>query len=253
MSSQVNPNSINPAYPVAGVNQSTQGFRSNFLAIQQNFAQYVTEMNDLISKAIVSAPLIYGSNVSVNNFGGIQNANLSLYDFGLFSANANSISSSTTLNVDMSQAAFYPYTLTGTNTTQSVGISNFPNLGYSEVVIEVTPTTVPQFLDLSSVVAGGKVYTSGNAAIAGYNSTTSNLALTKSQAPYLVKLGSVDGSNWILSTTSSGAVARNGAPGSAIGAFGDTTGMIAFDATHIWVCTGNYDGATSIWKSAAIS
>ena len=37
-----------------------------------------------------------------------------------------------------------------------------------------------------------------------------------------------------------------------VGAAGDSAGMVAWDANYIYVCTGNYDGSTIIWKRAAI-
>jgi hypothetical protein len=36
------------------------------------------------------------------------------------------------------------------------------------------------------------------------------------------------------------------------GAAGDKTGMVAWDASYIYVCVANYDGTTHIWKRAAI-
>jgi hypothetical protein len=41
-------------------------------------------------------------------------------------------------------------------------------------------------------------------------------------------------------------------PASSIGAAGDRAGMIAWNASYIYVCTANYDGTTNIWKRAAI-
>ena len=35
------------------------------------------------------------------------------------------------------------------------------------------------------------------------------------------------------------------------GSVGDTAGMVAFSATHFYMCTANYDGITSIWKRMA--
>ena len=40
---------------------------------------------------------------------------------------------------------------------------------------------------------------------------------------------------------------------SSLGKTGDTAGMIAWEDDHVYVCTGNYDGVTAIWKRAAIT
>jgi hypothetical protein len=42
-------------------------------------------------------------------------------------------------------------------------------------------------------------------------------------------------------------------PTSAVGASGDTAGMVAWDASYIYVCAANYDGSTAIWRRAAIA
>lgn len=42
-------------------------------------------------------------------------------------------------------------------------------------------------------------------------------------------------------------------PASAVGAAGDTAGMVAWDASYIYVCSANYDGSTAIWRRAAIA
>lgn len=41
-------------------------------------------------------------------------------------------------------------------------------------------------------------------------------------------------------------------PASSVGEAGDKAGMIAWNASYIYVCTANYDGTTNIWKRAAI-
>ncbi len=252
MSSQVNPATIDASFPVAGVNQPSQGFRSNFLAIFNAFSQYVTEMNDLINKSIVSAPLTYGGNVTVNNFGGMQNSNLAIYDYALVSASANNISASSVLTVDISESSVYPYILNQAGTTQTVNLINFPNLGYSEVILDITVNAAPQFINLATLSPSSVISTSGNIPIAGYNNLTANLCITNTSSPTIIKLASLDGVHWILSTSNFGA-ARTGAPGSAIGSFGDTKGMIAIGNNNIYVCNGNYDGTTHIWQYAALT
>ena len=42
-------------------------------------------------------------------------------------------------------------------------------------------------------------------------------------------------------------------PASAVGAEGDTAGMVAWDASYIYVCTTDYNGSTAIWRRSAIS
>jgi hypothetical protein len=39
---------------------------------------------------------------------------------------------------------------------------------------------------------------------------------------------------------------------SSVGSAGDTVGMIAWNSSHIYVCTANYDGSTAIWRRATL-
>lgn len=64
MASQVNPNTIDITYPVAGQDNNSQGFRDNFTNIQNNFQTVKDEINDLHAKVIVSSPL---NGVAINN------------------------------------------------------------------------------------------------------------------------------------------------------------------------------------------
>lgn len=49
MTSQINPNNVNTAYPVAGQDNSTQGFRDNFTNIKLNFTYAANEISALQS------------------------------------------------------------------------------------------------------------------------------------------------------------------------------------------------------------
>ena len=42
-------------------------------------------------------------------------------------------------------------------------------------------------------------------------------------------------------------------PSSSVGAAGDGAGMIAWDSSYIYICTGSHDGSTAIWKRVALS
>jgi hypothetical protein len=66
MASNINPNNIDSTYPVAGVDNDSQGFRTNFTSIKNNFTNAKTELEDLQSKVVLKSGLtINGS--SLNN------------------------------------------------------------------------------------------------------------------------------------------------------------------------------------------
>ena len=57
MASQINPNNIDGAYPIAGQDNNSQGFRDNFTNIKVNFQYAEDEINDLENKALLKSPL----------------------------------------------------------------------------------------------------------------------------------------------------------------------------------------------------
>jgi len=62
--SKINTNSLNANFPVAGINNDSQGLRDNFNNIKTNLNTAAVELNDLQSKAIVKAAL---NNSTVDN------------------------------------------------------------------------------------------------------------------------------------------------------------------------------------------
>ena len=57
MTSQINPNNIDGAYPVAGQDNNSQGFRDNFTNTVNNFTYAAAELTDLQTYALLAAPL----------------------------------------------------------------------------------------------------------------------------------------------------------------------------------------------------
>lgn len=62
--SSINTGAINVNYPVAGVNNNSQGFRDNFNAIKSNLDTAASEITDLQNKAIVKSAL---NDTTINN------------------------------------------------------------------------------------------------------------------------------------------------------------------------------------------
>ena len=57
MTSAINPNNIDGAYPVAGQDNNSQGFRDNFTNTKTNFQYAADEITDLENKAVLKAAL----------------------------------------------------------------------------------------------------------------------------------------------------------------------------------------------------
>jgi hypothetical protein len=61
MTSAINYNNIDGTYPVAGQDNSSQGFRDNFTNIKNNFQSAYDEITDLQNKVILKSPLSNGT------------------------------------------------------------------------------------------------------------------------------------------------------------------------------------------------
>ena len=57
MTSAINPNNIDGAYPVAGQDNNSQGFRDNFTNTKTNFQYAADEITDLQSKVVLKQAL----------------------------------------------------------------------------------------------------------------------------------------------------------------------------------------------------
>lgn len=62
--STINTNGMNVNYPVPGVNNDSQGFRTNFASIKNNLDTASTEITDLQNKVILKSAL---ANTTLNN------------------------------------------------------------------------------------------------------------------------------------------------------------------------------------------
>lgn len=149
MASNINPNNIDGAYPVAGQDNSSQGFRDNFTNIKVNFQYAAEEIDDLQNKALLKAAL-NGSTLDNN-----MNNNL-IYAANIqdFSATALALSA-TSGTIDLNYAAAHYQSLsTGGNVTLS--FSNFPSAGYFGVLrVAINITNISHTLTLPASVSRG--------------------------------------------------------------------------------------------------
>jgi len=78
MASNINPQNIDGAYPVAGQDNDSQGFRDNFTNTRTNFSFAAAEITDLQNKAVLKAAL--DGTVLNNDMGGSILSNAQLQD-----------------------------------------------------------------------------------------------------------------------------------------------------------------------------
>jgi hypothetical protein len=149
MTSQINPNNIDGAYPVAGQDNNSQGFRDNFTNTKQNFQYAENEINDLQNKVVLKAALIGG--VLDNN----MNDNL-LYAARIQDFSATAVAIGTTTGTILLNYASGHYQLITTTGSFSLNFSNWPTTGsYGLIKIQVNITNVAHTMTLPVSVSLG--------------------------------------------------------------------------------------------------
>ena len=158
MSSDINPNLIDITYPVAGQDNSTQGFRDNWSGIKENFEYAASEINDLQSKAVLKSAL---SGATLDNDLG----NSLVYDARVqqISLAVAQLTSANLITVNFNSGH---YQFTSLTSNSSIELSNWPASGqYGEVNLEVDVSNIAYGLTLPSTVDvsdGGITGLSGN-------------------------------------------------------------------------------------------
>lgn len=138
MSSSINPNNIDGAYPVAGQDNSSQGFRDNFTNIKTNFQYAEDEINDLQNKSLLKAALI-GQALDNN-----MNDNLiyaaAIRDFAAPKTAVTPAGSPLTATINYASSHYQTFSTTAST---KIVFTNFPttgNYGYAKVQINITNT-----------------------------------------------------------------------------------------------------------------
>ena len=147
MTSAINPNNIDGAYPVAGQDNNSQGFRDNFTNTATNFQYAADEISDLQAKAVLKSALT-GTTLD-NDMGGSVLSNAKLQDMSETVVALGTVSGSITINYALGSFQ----TLT-TNGAVSLSFTNFPAAGAAgSVLVQVTLASVAHTLTLPTAVS----------------------------------------------------------------------------------------------------
>jgi hypothetical protein len=147
MTSAINPNNIDGAYPVAGQDNNSQGFRDNFTNTKTNFQYAADEITDLQNKAVLKAALTGGT--LNNNMLGSLLSNAQLQDMSETRVALGTLSG--TVTIDYSLGSVQTVTTAG---AISLAFSNFPPAGAAGVVqVQVTVSNVAHTLTLPAAVS----------------------------------------------------------------------------------------------------
>jgi hypothetical protein len=170
MTSQINPNNINGAYPVAGQDNNSQGFRDNFTNTSTNFQFAAQEITALQNSAVLNSQISGGANLTVqNNMLNSPLSNALVSDFAFVDVSLGTLTG--TVNINYAAGHYQNYTTSG-NTT--LAFSNFPIAGQVGVV-HVT-ITVQSSTDIVTLPLAVEVNSFGYNGIQGLYSTDPGVA-----------------------------------------------------------------------------
>lgn len=189
MSSQIDSQNIDQAFPVAGQDNNSQGFRDNFTAIQQNFEFAKAELEDLQSKALLKSAL-EGSNLN-NDLGG---SNISNGNYTNFHGTSYSQTVNTSANVDVLNGSLQTFTLTDDTVFT---FTNWPSSGNYAVVRA-------HFISNGAIInVGNEVEISRRYTIDQVGTTN---FVTMGASPTVVFSGSISGSTLTAASPTTGGI-----------------------------------------------
>ena len=188
MSSNINPFSVDGTFPIAGQDNSSQGFRDNFTNIKNNFVFAEAEITDLQNKALVTGALT-GQTVN-NDMAGtvIRRPQLASWTQTLLDQGAVS----GTAVLDFDSANFQKIT---TATPVALSFINWPSstgqgaLGYGVMRVWIVVTDTAHTVTLPASVSIGIMDTAWSSA----NNDGTNTITFDAIGNYIFDFSSVDG------------------------------------------------------------
>lgn len=193
MTSQINPNNINGAYPVAGQDNNSQGFRDNFTNTKTNFQYAAGEITDLQAKVLVTTPLTGGQVVATQNnmnYGIIANAQLRSQSFTAVSLG----SVANTIPFNYTAGTYQSATVSA---NAAIAFSNWPASGqYGVLRTEITTGIANVVLTMPTAVGSGS---SANSLqyIKGRVATTQNVNISNA-GTYVFEFSTADGGSSVF-------------------------------------------------------
>jgi hypothetical protein len=239
MASSIVTTGIDTAYPVAGQDNDSQGFRDNFTNLKTALDTAKSEITDLESKAVLKSAL---SGDSLSNDG----AGAVLEDFELKDMSETRIAKGTVSGAQTFDYSAGPYQTLTTSGSVTLAFSNFPAAGkVGTLRVEINVADVAHTITLPSAVDigqdqligsnGARVITPDRTGVHIFEFVTDDAGTSIAVIDCLRNNRAVE----VRTATATGQA-------------GDAAGDIAADATNLYVCTGTYDGSTVIWKKLVL-
>ena len=185
MASNINPNNIDTAYPIAGQDNDSQGFRDNFTNIKTNFQYAEEEIDDLQSKVLLKAALTGTTLDNDMNGALLRNAKLQ----GTRATRIAPSATSGSINIDFSAGSYYKISQLTGNVT--LGFTNIPSAGnYAEWTVQLTQPSSPYLVTLPAAVSVG------NTTLQGCDAN--NVVTYNQSGTYNLKFSTSDGGSTIV-------------------------------------------------------
>jgi len=148
MASSINPNNIDTAYPVAGQDNDSQGFRDNFTNIKTNFEYAESEIEDLQAKVVLKSALT-GTTLD-NDMSGATLESPTLKNVRETEVSLGTTSGSITFDVSAG-----PYQTLTTSGNVSLAFSNWPTSDHCKARLAITVANTSHTLTVPASVTRG--------------------------------------------------------------------------------------------------
>lgn len=240
MASNINPNNIDGTYPVAGQDNDSQGFRTNFTNTKNNFIYTKSEIEDLQSKVVVKAALTGTS--ADNNMAGTIFRSAEVKDLRETRIALGTVSGTVTL--DHTAAHYYTVTV---STGIDLAFAGFPAGKVGRIRLEVDAQAGETMTFPAAVTYGLR-------GLRGYDGV--DTVTFGKTGIYIFEFVSENGATDIhvsdLSRNRTESATIINAPPAGIGESGDVAGMIKYDATnrYMYICVADYNGTNVIWHKS---
>ena len=247
MASNIDPTIIDGDYPIAGKDQPSQGFRTNFTGIEENFTAAASEITELQGKAVLKAALS-GTTLD-NNMQGAEILSAKMRDL-LLPVSAINWSASQLNSLDVLSGGYQSVTINQSG-TYAINFNNFSRYsGYSTVLLQVNNQG-----NNTVALPGGKNYlglekitNASNNSLYFYSPDSITTTRT------VLSFSSADGNTFTVQDLTRDVAGLNyGVPANyPQGRPGDKQGDVQVYQSNVYVCTQNYStGSIAIWTVAS--
>lgn len=248
MVSKINPNNIDGTYPVAGQDNDSQGFRTNFSNIRNNFTNTKAEIEDLQGKVILKSEL-NGSPLN-NNMAGTLITSPTILDLREITTSYTAL---TQINIDPLVSTNYAVNV-GNNVEFTISNNFAEGAGISvssRVSIELNVQDTAYTVTFPSEVSYGIDHIYGMVNVVEGVDASRELRF-KETGVYQFELWTKDGGSsfGIVDKTRARKLIEHSP--TAVGQPGDTAGEMYYDNSFLYICIANYDGSTQIWRKATL-